>query len=124
MCVKAPESVAHILSGCGALELYESDDVQAYWGVLGFEDHEGVRCNRFDARIVNHKTKRVITLEMSCPWVKNRDRKSEEKTLRWELKQQFPGYEVNTPLWGWSRELDTTIYEIVGSRNKEVLQRM
>ena len=49
--------------------------------------------------MVNHKTKWVITLEMSCPWVNNREKKSEEKTvkcatLRWQLKQQFPGYEM------------------------------
>ena len=83
LCGKAPESVAHILSGCGALAqskylsrhdlgltdevppwytpakpkpVYESDDVQAYWDVPVFADHEEVRCNRVDARIVNHKT--------------------------------------------------------------------
>ena len=79
--------------------VYESDDVQAYWDVPVFADHEEVRCNRVDARIVNHKTKRIVTLEISCPWVSNREKKNEEKTvkyapLRWELKQQFPGYEV------------------------------
>ena len=62
---------------------YESDDVQAYWDVSVFENHEEVRCNRVDARIVNHKTKRVITLEMSCPWVQNREKTNEEKTLKY-----------------------------------------
>ena len=52
-----------------------------------------------DVPVVNHKCKRVVTLEMSCPWVNNRKRKDEEKTLkyepfRWELRQQLPGYEV------------------------------
>ena len=104
MCGKASESVAHILSGCGALAqskylsqqdsalkvlfyemlhdlglidevppwyfpanpkpVYESDDVQVYWDVPVFADHEEVRCNRVDARIVIHKTKRIVTLEM------------------------------------------------------------
>ena len=100
-----------------------------------FVDHEEVRCNRVDARIVNHKTKRIVTLEMSCPWISNREKKNEEKAvkyapLRWELKQQFPGYEVKQHniiidvLGGWSREMDTTMYEIVGNRSKEVLKRM
>ena len=100
-----------------------------------FSDHEQVRCNRVDARIVNHKTRRVVTLEMSCPWVSNREKKNEEKTvkhapLRWESKQQFPGYEVKQhniiidDLGGWSREMDTTMYEIVGNRSKEILKRM
>ena len=36
---------------------------------------------------------------MGCPCVNNREKKSEDKTLKydplhWELKQQFPGYEV------------------------------
>ena len=57
--------------------VYESDDVQAYWDVTVFADHEEVRCNRVDARMVNHKTKWVITLEMSCPWVNNREIKEE-----------------------------------------------
>ena len=109
--------------------------MQAYWDVPVFADHEEVRCNRVDARIVNHKTKRIVTLEMSCPWVSNREKKNEEKTvkyapLRWELKKQFPGYEVKQhniiidALVGWSREMDTAMYEIVGNRNKEVLKRM
>ena len=76
--------------------VYESDDVQAYWDVPVFAEHQEMRSNRVDAYIVNHKSKQVTTLEMSCPWVNNREKKSEEKTLkygplRWELKQQFPG---------------------------------
>lgn len=40
-----------------------------------------------------------MKLEMGCPCVNNREKKSEDKTLKydplhWELKQQFPGYEV------------------------------
>ena len=36
---------------------------------------------------------------MSCAWINNGEKKDEEKTLkydplRWELKQQFPGYRV------------------------------
>ena len=63
--------------------VYESDDEQAYWDVSVFADHEEVGCNRVDARIVNHETKRVITLEMSCPWVQNREKKNEEKNVKY-----------------------------------------
>ena len=63
--------------------VYESDDVQAYWDVTVFADYEEVRCNRADARIVNHKTKRVVTLEMSCTWVSKREKKNEEKTVEY-----------------------------------------
>jgi len=72
---------------------------------------------------------------MSCLWVNNREKKSEEKTikygpLRWELKHDFPGYEVQQhniiieALGEWPGEVDTTMHEIVGSRSREVLRKM
>ena len=53
--------------------------------------------NRVDARIVNNRDKQVIALEISFPWVSNRDHKTTDKTMkyaprRWELKQGYPGY--------------------------------
>ena len=58
-----------------------------------------MKANRVYARFVDHKSKKVMAVEMSCPWINNREKKDEEKTLnngplRWELKQQFPGYRV------------------------------
>jgi len=47
-----------------------------------FTKHQEVRANRVDARIINHVSEQVITLEMSCPWVKNREKKEEEKTTK------------------------------------------
>ena len=49
-------------------------------------------------RIVDKVRKEILLLEMSCLWITNR-RTKEEKTrkyapLRWELKQQYPGYEI------------------------------
>ncbi|PFX27360.1 hypothetical protein AWC38_SpisGene7932 [Stylophora pistillata] len=115
--------------------VYESENVKAYWDVPIYADQQEVRCNRVDARIVNHMCKRVVTLEMSCPWVNNRTRKDEEKTLkygplRWELRQQFPGYEVKQyniimdALGGWSRELDVMMRKLVGGRSTDVLRKM
>ena len=175
LCGSAPESVAHVLSGCKALAqnkylfrhnavlkvlffeilrdlnlievvppwysptmpkpMYESDDAQAFWDVPVFAEHQEVRANRVDARIVNHKTKEVIALEMSCPWVAKRGKKNIEKTmkygpLRWELKQQYPGYDVRQlncimdVLGGWSKDLDSTIQSLLGTRSKEVLCKM
>ncbi|PFX34789.1 Ubiquilin-1 [Stylophora pistillata] len=175
LCGKAPESVAHILSGCSALAqskylsrhdtalkvlfyrllynegfideippwysldkpkpVYESENVKAYWDVPIYADQQEVRCNRVDACIVNHMCKGVVTLEMSCPWVNNWTRKDEEKTLkygplRWELRQQFPGYEVKQyniimdALGGWSQELDVMMRKLVGGRSTDVLRKM
>ncbi|PFX28232.1 hypothetical protein AWC38_SpisGene7061 [Stylophora pistillata] len=90
----------------GLVELYEKllltrvyTSQKTHTSGEGEADQQEVRCNRVDARIVNHMCKRVVTLEMSCPWVNNRTRKDEEKTpkygpLRWELRKMFPGYEV------------------------------
>ena len=102
---------------------------------LWFYFHEEMTENRVDARIIDHQTKRVITLEVSCPWITNRMKKTAEKTLNygplsWELKQQHQGYEVRQyniimdVLGGWSRDLHVTMKELVGSRSKRVLQNM
>ena len=98
-------------------------------------EYQELRANRVDARIVNNRDKQVIALEMSCPWVSNRDKKTSEKTmkyapLRWELKQGYPGYEINQcniildVLGGWSKHLDVTLKKLVGSKTKGVLKKM
>ena len=56
-------------------------------------------CNRIDNRIINHKDKKITTLEMSCPWTQNHGKKGAENTrkcgpLRNEFKQQFKGYNL------------------------------
>ena len=71
---------------------------------------------------------------MSWLQINNREKKSKEKTVKyappppflpWELKQQFPGYEVRQHIivdacGGWSWE----VYQIVVGRRKEVPKRM
>ena len=74
--------------------VYKSEQVEAWWDVPVYADHQEVRANRVDARVVNHVSKKVMTIEMSCPWIGNREKKSEEKTmkygpLRWELKRNI-----------------------------------
>ena len=74
-------------------------------------------------------------MEMSCPWMKHREKVSEEKTVkygpqRFELKKQLPGYDVEQRniiidvLGGWSRDVDLTMRKLFGSRNNDVLRRM
>ena len=80
-----------------------------------------------DARFLDHEKKRVLEVEMSCPWTENREKKQEKKTtkyapLRWELKQQFSGYDIRQNniiidvLGGWSREVDEAVKEMFGAR--------
>ena len=42
-----------------------------------------VRCNRIDARLVYKEDNRVVLVEMSCPWISNRDLKDKEKALKY-----------------------------------------
>ena len=79
--------------------VYETAEVQAYWDVPVYGEYQELRANRVDARIVNNRDKQVIGLEVSCPWVRNRDKKTFENTMkyapvRWELRQRYPGYEI------------------------------
>lgn len=63
--------------------VYETAEVQAYWDVPVNGEFQEMRANRVDARIVNNQHKQVIALEMSCPWVSNRDKKTSEKTMKY-----------------------------------------
>ena len=45
-----------------------------------FAEYNEVRAKRVDARIVDHQAKTVTTLEMSCPWIQNREKK--DKRIR------------------------------------------
>ena len=78
----------------------ESPDAQAYWDVPVYADHTCVKANRVDALFADHKGKKVWAVEISCPWVENPGKKDEEKTikygpLRWELRKQYPGYNID-----------------------------
>ena len=73
---------------------------------MGVCKHHGMywliqtRANRIiDARIIDKEQKRVLAIEMSCPWLDNREGKEMKKTQRygplmWELRERFPGYQV------------------------------
>ena len=94
-----------------------------------------VRANRIDARIINHKDKKITTPEISGPWTENRSKKDAEKTrkygpLRYELKQLFKGYKLEQfniimdVLGGYSTELEEKMRELVGRKGSQVLVKM
>ena len=75
---------------------YEKEQATVYWDVPVYADHIEVHANRVDATIVDKENQTVTLLEMSCPWVENREQKEKERTLKYaplrlELKQQYPG---------------------------------
>ena len=115
--------------------IYESPEVQAYWDIPVFAVSEQVKQNRGDARFIDHEKKKVLTVEMSCPWTENREKKQQEKTikdgaLRWELKQQLTAYDIRQyniivdVLGGWSTEVDEAMRGLFGARGGKILFRM
>ena len=62
--------------------VYESPEALALWDVPVYAEHTTVKVNRADARFVDHKSKKVWTVEMSCPWMEHREKKSEEKKVK------------------------------------------
>ena len=129
------ESVPPWYSPVTPKPIYESDDAEAFWDVPVYAEHAYVKANRVDARFVDHKTKQVWAIEMSCPWIDNRKKKVEEKTTKYgplllELKQQYPSYKVQQcniiidAMGGWSKELEQTMKKLLGARSKGVLKKM
>ena len=41
-----------------------------------------ITANRIDTTIVDKENKKVSVIEMSCPWVENREEKDAEKTTK------------------------------------------
>ena len=71
---------------------------------VGFADHEEVSCSRVDAWIINRKTKPVITVKMSCLRINNREKKSEEKTVKYAPPPPTLGIKTAVP-WLWSETM-------------------
>ena len=59
--------------------IYQNDPVVAYWDVPLFADTTNVKANRINGRIIDKDRKEVKLLEMSCPWVENREEKAVER---------------------------------------------
>ena len=99
-------------------------------------EYNEVRTKRVDTRIVDHQAKTVTTLEMSSPWIQNREKKDEEKVLkygplRWERKLQFKGYNRTTQyniiiyvFGGWSSSMEGSLTQLLGKKGKDTLKRM
>ena len=113
----------------------ENEQAVAYWDVPLFADQTTVSANRIDATVVDKVKKEVLLIEMTCPWVENREKKSTEKTskygpLRWELQMRYPGYCVKQyniiidVLGGYSRDVSQALRDLVGEASSKVVRRM
>ena len=111
--------------------MYENERATAYWDIPLYEDNTHVKANRIDATIVDKENKKVSVIEMSCPWVENREERDAEKTtkygpLRWELEQRYPDYRVTQfniivdVLGGYSRDVRKALKELVGDKSDTI----
>ena len=111
--------------------MYENERAIAYWDIPLYADNTHVKANRIDATIVDKENKKVSVIEMSCPWVENREEKDAKKRtkygpLRWELKQRYPEYHVRQfniivdVLGGYSRDVRKALKELVGDKSDTI----
>ena len=74
--------------------VYEAINAQVFCDVPFFAELQEVRANRVDARIINHESKQVITLEMSCPWATTGEKEGGEnheiRTAPLGIKAEVP----------------------------------
>ena len=112
--------------------LYENEHATAFWDVPLFADTTQVKANRIDATVIDKTSKQVRVMEMSCPWLENKESKDFEKTmkysqLRLELRNRYPEYKVNQyniimdVLGGCSKEVEKDIKELVGDKCESIM---
>ena len=104
--------------------MYENERAIAYWDIPLDADNTHLKANRIDATIVEKENKKVSVIEMSCPWVENREEKDAEKRtkygpLRWEFEQRYPEYRVDV-LEGYSRDVRKALKELVRDKSDTI----
>ena len=61
----------------------EKHRAKVYWDELVYAKNTEVRVNTIDVRKINKEDKKVTLLEMSCPWMENREAKDSKMTMRY-----------------------------------------
>ena len=69
--------------------MYENERAIADWGIPLYADNTHVKVNRIDATIMDKENKKVSVIEMSCPWVENREEKVAEKTTKYGPSRHY-----------------------------------
>ena len=79
---------------------------------------------------MDEENKKVSVIEMSCPWIENREKDAEKTTkygpLCWKLEQRYPEYRVRQfniiadVLGGYSRDVGKALKELVGDKSDTI----
>ena len=102
---------------------YENDVIKLFWDIpeyYGSEEEDENRILRPDGKLVREDKKVIYVLEMSVPWLENRDIKYTEKEDKYvdivqRLKVDHPSYDVvqltfiMDSLGGYSNEIVTCL---------------
>ena len=105
---------------------YENDEILLLWDIpeyTGFEDEDDDKLQRPDGKLILKEKKIVYVLEMSMPWITNRETKTDEKVVKYEnvirsLKLLYPGYHVEQLtfiidcLGGYSKSLSVSLKKL------------
>ena len=81
---------------------YAKDDIEVLWDIPEYSGYDNELENgplRPDGKMIDKKSKSILVLEMSIPWINNRKSKLEEKEKKYSnivqgLKVDNPGYHV------------------------------
>ena len=73
-----------------------------YWDIpeyLGYDDEDETKVLRPDGKLILKQQSKIFVLEMSVPWITNREKKLEEKENKYRdlvasLKILHPNYEI------------------------------
>ena len=99
--------------------LYENDKISLYWDIpeyLGYDDEDETKLQRPDGKLILKQQSKVLILEMSVPWISNREKKLEEKQNKYKdliasIKTLYPNYHIEQvtfivdSLGGYSKSL-------------------
>ena len=103
--------------------LYQNDELDVYWDIPEYSGYDNDLENgplRPDGKIINKSTKEIFVLEMSIPWIENRNIKITEKVEKYKrivqnLKVDNPGYLV--------QQL-TFIIDCLGGYSKDFIENL
>ena len=87
--LKKKSTIPPWFSPTGPKPVDENQRAKAYWDELVYAKNTEVRVNTIDVRKINKEDKKVTLLEMSCPWMENREAKESEKTMRYAPLRRF-----------------------------------
>ena len=103
--------------------LYENNDVTVYWDIpeyQGHDDEEDDKVLRPDGKILRKDVKKIYVLEMSIPWIDNRESKINEKVEKY--KSIVQSMKVDNPLFEVQQL--TFIVDCLGGYSKSFLDAL